>query len=59
LEQWLKVGEVWYYLDLVICGLEGNYLNPRYLLKLFDKLLNEAGCLTCIFMTCAVSATVK
>jgi integrase len=23
--------------------LEGTYLNPRYLLKLFDKLLKEAG----------------
>ncbi|MDQ6661990.1 MAG: tyrosine-type recombinase/integrase [Chloroflexota bacterium] len=42
LEQRLKVGEAWYNLDLVICGLEGNYLNPRYLLKLFDKLLKEA-----------------
>lgn len=43
LDQRLKVGEAWYGLDLVICGLEGNYLNPRYLLKLFDKLLKEAG----------------
>jgi integrase len=42
-EQRLKVGESWHDLDLVICGLEGNYLNPRYLLKLFDKLLNEAN----------------
>jgi len=43
LEQRFKVGGSWHDLDLVICGLEGNYLNPRYLLKLFDKLLNEAG----------------
>jgi len=43
LEQKLKVGEAWYGLDLVVCGLEGNYLNPRYLLKLFDKLLKEAS----------------
>ncbi|HEY6406252.1 MAG TPA: hypothetical protein VIY29_02170, partial [Ktedonobacteraceae bacterium] len=43
LEQKLKVGEAWYGLDLVVCGLEGNYLNPRYLLKLFGKLLKEAG----------------
>lgn len=43
LEQRLKVGDAWRDLDLVICGLEGNYLNPRYLLKLFDKLLAEAG----------------
>ena len=43
LEQKLKVGESWLDLDLVVCGLEGNYLNPRYLLKLFDKLLQEAG----------------
>lgn len=43
LEQRLKVGDDWQDRDLVICGLEGNYLNPRYLLKLFDKLLVEAG----------------
>jgi integrase len=43
LEQRLKVGDDWQDRDLVICGLEGNYLNPRYLLKLFDKLLAEAG----------------
>jgi integrase len=42
-EQCLKVGDAWQDRDLVICGLEGNYLNPRYLLKLFDKLLAEAG----------------
>jgi integrase len=42
LERRLKVGESWYNLDLVICGLEGNYLNPRYMNKLFDKLLVEA-----------------
>ncbi len=43
LERRLKVGESWHDLDLVICGLEGNYLNPRYMLKLFGRLLNEAG----------------
>jgi integrase len=41
--QRLKVGDPWHDLDLVICGLEGNYLNPRYILKMFDKLLTEAG----------------
>ena len=41
--QRLKVGDSWHDLDLVICGLEGNYLNPRYILKMFDKLLAEAG----------------
>lgn len=43
LEQRLKVGKKWVDLDLVICGLEGNYLNPRYILKMFSKLLQSAG----------------
>lgn len=42
-EQRVKMGDRWYDLDLVVCGLEGNYLNPRYLLKLFDKVLKQAG----------------
>lgn len=43
LEQRLKVGASWQDLNLVVCGLEGNYLNPRYILKMFDRLLKEAG----------------
>lgn len=41
--QRLKVGGSWHDLDLVICGLEGNYLNLRYILKMFDTLLKAAG----------------
>jgi integrase len=43
IEQQLKVGSAWYDLDLVVCGLKGNYLNPRYILKMFNKLLRGAG----------------
>ncbi len=43
LEQRLKAGTSWQDLDLVVCGLEGNYLNLRYILKMFDRLLREAG----------------
>ncbi len=43
LEQRLKVGEAWQESDLVFTGLEGGYLNPRYLVKLFSRLLTEAG----------------
>ncbi|HZO72828.1 MAG TPA: tyrosine-type recombinase/integrase [Ktedonobacteraceae bacterium] len=38
-----KVGEAWQESDLVFTGLRGGYLNPRYVVKLFDKLLKEAG----------------
>ncbi|GHO76259.1 hypothetical protein KSD_40300 [Ktedonobacter sp. SOSP1-85] len=43
LEHHLKVGDVWQGLDLIVCGLDGGYLNPRYILKMFDRLLDEAG----------------
>ncbi|GCE03646.1 hypothetical protein KDAU_09750 [Dictyobacter aurantiacus] len=42
-EQRQKVGSKWVDLNLVICGLEGNYLNPRYLQKMFVKLLQSTG----------------
>jgi len=29
--------------DLVFCDLHGGYLNSRYLLKMFDRLLESAG----------------
>ncbi|HEU5378169.1 MAG TPA: tyrosine-type recombinase/integrase [Ktedonobacteraceae bacterium] len=43
LEQRLKVGEAWQEGDYVFTSLEGGPLNPRYLLKLFDQLLERAG----------------
>ena len=42
-EQRLQVGEAWQESDLVFTGLAGGYLNPRYLVKLFDRLLKEAN----------------
>lgn len=43
LELRLKAGAAWQELDLVFCGLHGNYLNPRYILKMFARVLKEAG----------------
>lgn len=43
LEQRLKVGEAWQESDYVFTGLEGGPFNPRYLLLLFDQLLEKAG----------------
>lgn len=40
-EHRLEVGDAWQGLDLVVCGLDGGYLNPRYILKMFDQLLDE------------------
>lgn len=42
-EQRLKAGDNWQDLNLVFTGLHGNYLNPRYLPKMFSKVLMEAG----------------
>ncbi len=42
LEAKLKVGRVWEECDLVFTDLHGGYFNPRYLGKLFDKVLAEA-----------------
>ncbi len=42
-EQRLAIADKWEEKDLVFTGLQGGYLNPRYILKLFDKLLKEAG----------------
>lgn len=39
----MKVGDAWQGLNLIVCGLDGGYLNPRYILKMFDRLLDEAG----------------
>ncbi len=43
LKQQLKQGEDWENLDLVFPDLHGGYFNPNYLLKMFKKLLIEAG----------------
>ncbi len=43
LELRLKAGSAWEEHDLVFTGLHGNYLNPRYILKMFDQVLQEAG----------------
>jgi integrase len=42
LEAKLKVGRAWEDRDLVFTDLHGGYFNPRYLGKLFDKILVEA-----------------
>jgi integrase len=42
-EQRLKQGDTWENLDLVFADLHGGYFNPNYLLRVFKKLLNEAG----------------
>jgi len=38
-----KAGSKWTEKDLVFCGLTGNYFNPNYLLRLFKKVLVDAG----------------
>jgi integrase len=43
LEQRLKAGADWQDMNLVFTGLHGGYLNPRYMPKLFDKVLVQAG----------------
>ena len=43
LEIRLKVGNLWEDRDLVITDLHGGYFNPRYLEKLFGKIIAEAG----------------
>jgi integrase len=42
-EQRLAIGDKWEGLGVVFCDLHGGYINPRYLLVLFRKLLQEAG----------------
>src|SRR6266516_5080421 len=39
----LKAGSLWEDRDLVITDLHGGYFNPRYLEKLFRKIIAEAG----------------
>jgi integrase len=42
-EQCLKAGDVWENRDLVFPDLHGGYFNSNYLLRMFKKLLQEAG----------------
>jgi integrase len=39
----LKLGEEWENRDLVFPDLHGGYFNPNYLLKIFKKILQDAG----------------
>ena len=57
LETRLKVGSVWEDRDLVITDLHGGYFNPRYLEKLFRKIIVEAGLPTMPFHNLRHSAT--
>jgi integrase len=41
-EQCRKVGEAWENRDLVFPDLKGGYLNPGYVLRMFDKILQSA-----------------
>lgn len=43
LELRMKAGSNWQEMNLVFTGLQGNYLNPRYVPKMLDKILVEAG----------------
>jgi integrase len=43
LERQLKLGKAWENRDLVFPDLHGGYFNPGYLVRLFTKLLREAG----------------
>lgn len=42
IEQHLKVANNWVERDLIFCNQRGDYLDPRYLLQLFDRLLKKA-----------------
>ncbi len=57
LEIRFKVGSVWEDRDLVITDLHGGYFNPRYLEKLFRKIIVEAGLPTMPFHNLRHSAT--
>ncbi len=43
LEVKVKLGDTWEERNLVFTGLQGGYLNPRYLIKLLNKLVSNAG----------------
>ncbi len=42
-KQRLKVGEAWENRDLVFADLAGGYLNPIHVLRMFKKILQQAG----------------
>lgn len=43
IEERTKVGATWVEKDLVFCGLHGDFFNPNYLLRVFKKVLIDAG----------------
>jgi integrase len=43
MEERYKVGDRWVDKNLVFCGIQGNYFNPNYLLRVFKKALIAAG----------------
>ena len=43
MEDRYKVGDKWVDKNLVFCGLEGNFFNPNYLLRVFKKVLIASG----------------
>jgi integrase len=43
LEARLKAGTPWQDRNLVFCNTHGDYIDPNYLLYMFDKLLDKAG----------------
>jgi len=43
MEERHKAGDKWIDKNLVFCGLLGDFFNPNYLLRVFKKVLDEAG----------------
>lgn len=43
IEERTKVGAAWVEKDIVFYGLHGDYFNPNYLLRVFKKVLLDAG----------------
>ena len=43
MEQRQQAGEKWIDKNLVFCGLLGDFFNPNYLLRVFKKILEDAG----------------
>lgn len=43
MEERYKAGDKWIDKNLVFCGLLGDFFNPNYLLRVFKKILEDAG----------------
>ncbi len=43
IEEHHKAGDKWIDKNLVFCGLLGDFFNPNYLLRIFKKVLKDAG----------------